>query len=183
MRVGRTADEGFVAGVGKEEYEKVLKELRGYNKWQSTKDSFCLDLFSKKGLRLRQVGSEHVLISKEKVLQMDLPVLHKIVRITASVEKPSTKNFSEVSMARAKKISSFVTTSGFRYEICEVAQAPTASEALNCLEKELNLNYEIEVELEDPQLLQRTDEQLLASLLLKSTDLVAMLPIGDKCSF
>ena len=153
LRIGKYNGSFFDTNVGKETFERVLKGLRKYDKWEKTESSIS-DMFynDKDSIRItsNQDTGEQKMIQKINVLKEDFSGTPTDMRFSVSREIPTWGEY-EMDRKRTKTRYSFVRKN--------LSIDMTISSGDNAdMDSEEESSYQIEFEIVDPKQVKSRDE-------------------------
>jgi len=172
----------FENGIPRQKWHRILRSLCKHEGWASKTDfATRVDYFYPNGNRLSQTfgGTDPpLLIKKIKIKSADIQLndsgfLCRVACANERTEDFDTVDGQEPTFVRLKYWCSFTTSSGFRFDISRVWNAPTLNDARQIASEEEG-TFEVEIELTDASYLAAHDNtHFVDSLLIKMNDLVA----------
>tara|TARA_B110000858_G_scaffold88058_1_gene101676 strand:+ start:1069 stop:1653 length:585 start_codon:yes stop_codon:yes gene_type:complete len=165
MRLGKHNGSLFDTNVGKDTWEKVLKGLRKYKGWESTKSTVA-DVYYNDANSIRittdEDSGEQTMVQKINVVKEDFKCEPLDVRFSISREIPSFGQY-EMDRKRTKTRHSFVRKN--------VSIDMTISSGDNVdMDSEDEASYQIELEISNPQDVKNDNE--FYNIIHKISDLV-----------
>jgi|TARA_R110000803_G_scaffold56253_5_gene113507 hypothetical protein len=165
MRLGKHNGSLFDTNVGKDAWEKVLKGLRKYKGWESTKSTVA-DVYYNDANSIRittdEDSGEQTMVQKINVVKEDFKCEPLDVRFSISREIPSFGQY-EMDRKRTKTRHSFVRKN--------VSIDMTISSGDNVdMDSEDEASYQIELEISNPQDVKNDNE--FYNIIHKISDLV-----------
>lgn len=150
MRLGKFHGNMFDTNVGKETYERIMKGLRKYDKWEDIKETTTTSYY-KNNVRMTidEDSSETLVIEKNNLEKVDYILKeHPLdVRFAVALEKPTTRNDDDVmDFVRHKKRTSFI-RKNLSIDMTVVTGDPSD------IDDESEESYEIEMEIINPKLI------------------------------
>jgi hypothetical protein len=170
LRLGKYNGSFFDTNVGKETFERVLKGLRKYDKWEKT-ESFVSDVFynDKDSIRItsNQDTGEQKMVQKISVVKEDLSGTPTDMRFSVCREIPTWGEY-EMDRKRTKTRYSFVRKN--------LSIDMTISSGDNAdMDSEEECSYQIEFEIVDPTKVSSRDE--FYNIIHKVNDLSKLIPV------
>jgi hypothetical protein len=146
MRLGKHNGSLFDTNVGKDAWEKVLKGLRKYKGWESTKSTVA-DVYYNDANSIRittdEDSGEHTMVQKINVVKEDFKCEPLDVRFSISREIPSFGQH-EMDRKRTKTRHSFVRKN------VSIDMAISSGDNVD-MDSEEEASYQIELEISNPQ--------------------------------
>lgn len=170
LRLGKHNGSFFDTNVGKETFERVLKGLKKYDKWEETESSIC-DIFynDKNSIRItsNQDTGDQKMIQKINVIKEDLSGTPTDLRFSVCREIPTWGEY-EMDRKRTKTRHSFVRKN--------LSIDMTISSGDNAdMDSEEECSYQIEFEIVDPTKVSSRDE--FFNIIHKINDLSKLIPV------
>ena len=170
LRLGKYNGSFFDTNVGKETFERVLKGLQKYDKWEETESSVC-DIFynDKNSIRItsNQDTGDQRMVQKINVVKEDFSGTPTDMRFSVSREIPTWGEY-EMDRKRTKTRYSFVRKN--------LSIDMTISSGDNAdMDSEEECSYQIEFEIVDPTKVSSRDE--FFNIVHKVNDLSKLIPV------
>lgn len=170
LRLGKHNGSFFDTNVGKETFERVLKGLQKYDKWEEIESSIC-DIFynDKNSIRItsNQDTGDQKMIQKINVIKEDLSGTPTDLRFSVCREIPTWGEY-EMDRKRTKTRHSFVRKN--------LSIDMTISSGDNAdMDSEEECSYQIEFEIVDPTKVSSRDE--FFNIIHKINDLSKLIPM------
>jgi hypothetical protein len=170
LRLGKYNGSFFDTNVGKETFERVLKGLQKYDKWEETESSVS-DIFynDKNSIRItsNQDTGEQKMVQKINVVKEDFSGTPTDMRFSVSREIPTWGEY-EMDRKRTKTRYSFVRKN--------LSIDMTISSGDNAdMDSEEECSYQIEFEIVDPTKVSSRDE--FFNIIHKVNDLSKLIPV------
>jgi hypothetical protein len=170
LRLGKYNGSFFDTNVGKETFERVLKGLQKYDKWEETESSIC-DIFynDKNSIRItsNQDTGDQRMVQKINVVKEDFSGTPTDMRFSVSREIPTWGEY-EMDRKRTKTRYSFVRKN--------LSIDMTISSGDNAdMDSEEECSYQIEFEIVDPTKVSSRDE--FFNIIHKVNDLSKLIPM------
>ena len=170
LRLGKYNGSFFDTNMGKETFEKVLKSLQKYEKWEKTESSVS-DMFynDKDSIRItsNQDTGEQKMVQKINIVKQDFSGTPTDTRFSVSREIPTCGEY-EMDRKRTKTRYSFIRKN--------LSIDMTISSGDNAdMDSEEECSYQIEFEIVDPTKVTSRDE--LFNIIHKVNDLSKLIPV------
>jgi|TARA_R110000823_G_scaffold23190_3_gene69494 hypothetical protein len=170
LRLGKYNGSFFDTNVGKETFEKVLKGLKKYHKWEKTESSIS-DVFynDKDSIRIttNQDTGEHKMVQKINVIKDDFYGTPSDMRFSVSREIPTVGEY-EMDRKRTKTRYSFLRKNLSIDMTISTGDSPDMDSEEEC-------SYQIEIEIVDPTRVSTRDE--FFNIIHKVNDLSKLIPV------
>ena len=170
LRLGKYNGSFFDTNVGKDTFERVLKGLQKYDKWEETESSIC-DIFynDKNSIRItsNHDTGDQKMVQKINVVKEDFSGTPTDMRFSVSREIPTWGEY-EMDRKRTKTRYSFVRKN--------LSIDMTISSGDNAdMDSEEECSYQIEFEIVDPTKVSSRDE--FFNIIHKVNDLSKLIPV------
>jgi hypothetical protein len=170
LRLGKYNGSFFDTNVGKETFERVLKGLQKYSKWEKTEKSIS-DIFynEKDSIRItaNQDTGEQKMVQKINVVKDDFSGTPTDMRFSVSREIPTWGEY-EMDHKRTKTRYSFVRKN------LSIDMTISSGDTVD-MDSEEECSYQIEFEIVDPVKVTSRDE--LFNIIHKVNDLSKLIPV------
>ena len=170
LRIGKYNGSFFDTNVGKETFERVLKGLRKYDKWDKTESSIS-DMFynDKDSIRItsNQDTGEQKMVQKINVIKEDFYGNPLDMRFSVSREIPTWGEY-EMDRKRTKTRYSFVRKN------LSIDMTTSSGDSAD-MDSEEECSYQIEFEIVDPTKVTSRDE--FFNIIHKVNDLSKLIPV------
>jgi hypothetical protein len=170
LRLGKYNGSFFDTNVGKETFEKVLKGLQKYEKWEKTESSVS-DMFynDKDSIRItsNQETGEQKMVQKINVVKEDFSGTPTDMRFSVSREIPNGGEY-EMDRKRTKTRHSFIRKN------LSIDMTISSGDSAD-MDSEEECSYQIEFEIVNPTKVSSRDE--LFNIINKVNDLSKLIPV------
>jgi hypothetical protein len=170
LRLGKYNGSFFDTNVGKETFEKVLKGLQKYEKWEKTESSVS-DMFynDKDSIRItsNQETGEQKMVQKINVVKEDFSGTPTDMRFSVSREIPNWGEY-EMDRKRTKTRHSFIRKN------LSIDMTISSGDSAD-MDSEEECSYQIEFEIVNPTKVSSRDE--LFNIINKVNDLSKLIPV------